>query len=109
MLQHHNGGTGHQSIASASGGAKSSLQAGHSGKYLGLGNKTGLGGTHRHSLEKLKEYESQLLLSSTAANNNIMNSNNATAQPSAKNETNREASQANVAGQKQTKNTATQQ
>ena len=40
MLQHHNGGTGHQSIASASGGAKSSLQAGHSGKYLGLGNKT---------------------------------------------------------------------
>ena len=34
------------------------LQAGHSGKYLGLGNKSGLGGTHRHSLEKLKEYES---------------------------------------------------
>jgi len=36
----------------------STLQAGHSGKYLGLGNKSGLGGTHRHSLEKLKEYES---------------------------------------------------
>ena len=50
--------------------ANSSLQAGHSGKYLGLGNKSGLGGTHRHSLEKLKEYESQLLMSSTAANTN---------------------------------------
>ena len=49
-------------------GAGNSLQAGHSGKYLGLGNKSGLGGTHRHSLEKLKEYESQLLMSSTAAN-----------------------------------------
>ncbi len=46
------------------------LQAGHSGKYLGLGNKSGLGGTHRHSLEKLKEYESRLLLSSTAGNTN---------------------------------------
>ena len=30
----------------------------HHGKNLGLGNKAGLGGTHRHSLEKLKEYES---------------------------------------------------
>ena len=39
-------------------------------KYLGLGNKSGVGGTHRHSLEKLKEYESQLLMSSTAANTN---------------------------------------
>jgi len=46
--------------------ASNSLQAGHSGKYLGLGNKSGLGGTHRHSLEKLKEYESQLLMGSTA-------------------------------------------
>ena len=43
--------------------------AGHTGKYLGLGNKSGLGGTHRHSLEKLKEYESQLLMSSTNAGN----------------------------------------
>lgn len=50
--------------------ANNSLQAGHSGKYLGLGNKSGLGGTHRHSLEKLKEYESQLLMSSTVANTN---------------------------------------
>ena len=46
----------------------SNQNAGHSGKYLGLGNKSGLGGTHRHSLEKLKEYESQLLMSSAAAN-----------------------------------------
>ena len=38
--------------------------AGHHGKNLGLGNKAGLGGTHRHSLEKLKEYESQLLQNS---------------------------------------------
>ena len=36
----------------------STLQAGHSGKFLGLGNKGTLGGVHRHSLEKLKEYES---------------------------------------------------
>jgi len=48
------------------------MKAGPSGKYLGMGNKNGLGGTHRHSLEKLKEYESQLLMSSTA----ISNSNN---------------------------------
>ena len=41
-------------------------QAGHHGKNLGLGNKAGLGGTHRHSLEKLKEYESQLLQNSSA-------------------------------------------
>ena len=31
---------------------------------VGLGNNAGLGGTHRHSLEKLKEYESQLLQNS---------------------------------------------
>ena len=43
-----------------------SQKSGHHGteKKQGLGNKTGLGGTHRHSLEKLKEYESQLLQSS---------------------------------------------
>ena len=46
-----------------------SLKAGHSGKYLGLGNKSGLSGTHRHSLEKLKEYESHLLMTSVAVNN----------------------------------------
>ena len=42
-------------------------------KYLGLGNKSGVGGTHRHSLEKLKEYESQLLMSSSEnrANNEL--------------------------------------
>lgn len=45
------------------------MKAGHSGKYLGLGNKSGLSGTHRHSLEKLKEYESHLLMTSVAANN----------------------------------------
>lgn len=39
---------------------------GQHGKNVGLGNKAGLGGTHRHSLEKLKEYESQLLQSSAA-------------------------------------------
>ena len=33
---------------------------------VGLGSKSGLGGTHRHSLEKLKEYESQLLQNSAA-------------------------------------------
>ena len=48
--------------------AANTLKAGHSGKYLGLGNKSGLSGTHRHSLEKLKEYESLLLQSSTALN-----------------------------------------
>ena len=49
----------------------SALQAaGHTGKYLGLGNKPGLATTHRHSLEKLKEYESQLLMSSNAAQSN---------------------------------------
>lgn len=43
-----------------------SQKSGHHGteRKQGLGNKTGLGGTHRHSLEKLKEYESQLLQSS---------------------------------------------
>jgi hypothetical protein len=45
------------------------MKLGHSGKFLGLGNKVGLGGTHRHSLEKLKEYESHLLMSSAAINN----------------------------------------
>ena len=69
------------SAVNASGGGvgatSTSLQAsGHSGKYLGLGNKSGLGGTHRHSLEKLKEYESQLLLSSTAANNTSSTNSN---------------------------------
>ena len=36
---------------------------------MGQGLKNGLGGTHRHSLEKLKEYESHLLMTSAAINN----------------------------------------
>lgn len=34
-----------------------SQQSGVQGKYLGFAGRGGLGGTHRHSLEKLKEYE----------------------------------------------------